>query len=108
MFGQSSFHIEIHPWASCSTLTHRGLPHGPHELEAADVDEGAHNEHGDVKCEVVPAKQGHDGEVETVGPKDHVPVEGQGLSVLPQDLARTSGTLLSFLFSKCFHSGNYM
>ena len=48
MFGQSPLHVEVHAGAVVST----GLPHRPHELEAADVEEGADDEHKDVEGEV--------------------------------------------------------
>ena len=82
MLGQAALHVEIH----AGTVVSTGLPHGPHELEAADVEEGADDEHADVEGEVTVAHHGVGGKVESVHPEDHVPVEGQGLHILLQDL----------------------
>ena len=82
MLGKSTLHVEVH----AGTVVSARLPHGSHKLEAADIEEGADDEHADVEGEVTVAHHGVGGEVESVHPEDHVPVEGQCLNVLLQDL----------------------
>ena len=51
------------------------LLHPPHELEAANEGDGADDEHGDIEGVIVPTKDSHREEEETVGAHDHVPGE---------------------------------
>merc|ERR1719510_1888096 len=99
MLCQSTLHVEVH----ARTVVSTGLSHGPHELEAADVEEGADDEHADVEGEVAVAHHGVGGEVESVDSEDHVPVESQRLNVLLQDLARAPSAFLPLLLSKGLH-----
>ena len=51
------------------------LLHPPHELEAANEGDGADDEHGYIEGVIVPTKDSHREEEETVGAHDHVPGE---------------------------------
>ena len=100
MFRHSSLHVEVQPWSCVIT----GLAHGPHHLKAGDVEDGADEEHDNIKREILVSHHGVGCEVESIDSHDHVSVEHQGFCILLQDLSTSSGSFFSFLFSKCFHN----
>ena len=96
---QSSLHVEVNTRGAGIA----GLTHGPHELEAGNVEKGRDDEHHDVEGEVGVPKHGVGGKVEGIHPHNHVPVEHQSALILLHDLPGPPGPLLAFLLIKCFH-----
>ena len=78
-----------------------------HYLEAAKVDGRSDDEAKDVGRRIVEPQQGCQDEVATVGSKNHVPVEVDGLCILFGDLLRASRQLFALLLGKFFHRGDW-